>query len=68
MMRRLDGDTSELVLRLSFLFLLFSDMSTAILGIPTTVSHVETQFVFAAVLSMVCFTVIFRRVSAPLRA
>ena len=68
MMRRLDGDTSELVLRLSFLFLLFSDMSTAILGIPTTVSHVETQFVCAAVLSMVCFTVIFRRVSAPLRA
>jgi len=64
----INGDTSGLVLRLSFLFLLFSDMSTAILGIPTLVSHAETQFVFAAVLSVVSFTVIFRKVSAPLRA
>lgn len=71
MMRGVDGingDTSGLILRLSFLFLLFSDMSTAILGIPTLVSYAETQFVFAAVLSVVCFAVIFRKVSAPLRA
>lgn len=68
MMRGMNGDTSELVLRLSFLFLLFSDISTAILGIPTLESFIQTQLVFVVVLSLVCFTVIFRKVSAPLRA
>lgn len=67
-MQSMNGDTSELVLRLSFLFLLFSDLSTAILGIPTLTSHSDTQFIFVIALSCICATVIFRKVSAPLKA
>lgn len=67
-MRSMNGDTSELVLRMSFLFLLFSDLSIAILGIPTLTSHSDTQFIFVIALSCLCATVIFRKVSAPLRA
>lgn len=67
-MSEMSGDTSELILRLSFLFLLFSDLSTAILDIPRATSHVESQITFVIALSVVCFAVIFNRVSAPLRA
>lgn len=68
MMRNMNGDTSELVLRLSFLFLLFSDLSAAILGLSTAASHIETQFIFVIALSVICTTIIFRKVSAPLQA
>jgi ABC-2 type transport system permease protein len=67
-MRNLNGDTSELVLRLSFLFLLFSDLSVAILDIPSLSPHADTQFAFILALCVVCFAVIYRKVSAPLRA
>lgn len=67
-MQSMNSDTSELILRMSFLFLLFSDLSTAILGIPRLTSHTDTQFMFVIVLSIVCAAVIFRKVSAPLRA
>lgn len=92
-------DTSQVFLRLGFLFLLFSDLSMGILdltsnirnlpddlGIPAGLEinggvisrdmfditsltpHFETQLAFAAALSVICFAVIFRRVSAPLNA
>ena len=64
----MSGDTSGLILRLSFLFLLFSDLSVAVLGIPTNISFADTQFIYVAALTAVCFTVVFRKVSAPLRA
>lgn len=67
-MNNLDGDTSQIFLRISFLYLLFSDLSTAILDIPTLQSHAETQFIFVIALSLICFTVIFRRISIPLQA
>ncbi|MEZ6130464.1 MAG: hypothetical protein R3C59_17400 [Planctomycetaceae bacterium] len=67
-MRELNGDTSELILRLSFLFLLFSDLSTAILDIPRLTSHFDSQMAFVIALSVVCSAIIFHRVSAPLRA
>lgn len=67
MMRNMNGDTSEMILRLSFLFLLFNDMSAAILGLSSA-EMVETQFVFAIALSAICATIIFRKVSAPLQA
>ena len=64
----LNGDAADPVLRLSFLFLLFSDLSMAILDVPSLISHFDTQFTFAIALSVICFAVIFHRVSAPLRA
>ncbi|MEQ9406916.1 MAG: hypothetical protein RIK87_04285 [Fuerstiella sp.] len=67
-MRSQGGDASELVLRLSFLFLLFSDLSSWLLDIPTLGTHVETQFSFALGLTVISAAVILRRVSAPLRA
>ncbi len=63
-----DAGTSMLVLRLSFLFLLFSDLSTWILDIPARVPFRDTQIAFAIALTVICAAVIFRRVSAPLRA
>lgn len=67
-MERLSGDTSELILHLSFLYLLFGDLSTKILGIPMLTSHFETELTFVIAMSVICFAVIFHRVSAPLRA
>lgn len=67
-MRNLNGDTSELILRVSFLFLLFSDLSVQILGIPTLPTHAQDiQVAFAIALAMVSFAVVFKRVSAPLQ-
>ncbi|MCP4169202.1 MAG: hypothetical protein GY758_00335 [Fuerstiella sp.] len=67
-MRNVNGEASELVLRLSFLFLLFSDLSVAIFDVPSLSPHAETQFAFVVALSLICFAVIYRKVSAPLRA
>ncbi|HIF01369.1 MAG TPA: hypothetical protein EYG03_02340 [Planctomycetes bacterium] len=67
-MQNLNGDTSELVLRMSFLFLLYSDLSVAILDIPSFSPHADTQFAFVFALCVICFAVIYRKVSAPLRA
>jgi ABC-2 type transport system permease protein len=67
-MQRLSGETSELILHLSFLYLLFGDLSAKILGIPMLTSHFEVEFAFVIALSVICFAVIFHRVSAPLRA
>ena len=68
MMVNMNGDASETVLRLSFLFLLFNDLSAAILGLTTMTGQLQTQFVFVVALSAICATIIFRKVSAPLRA
>lgn len=95
------GDTSTILLRLGFLFLLFSDLSMQIMDlssnfndlpealnlpaetfdltsqmtmygnfvqIPSLAPYFETQLAFTIALSIVCFMVIFRRVSAPLQA
>ncbi|MCA9083588.1 MAG: hypothetical protein KDA81_06015 [Planctomycetaceae bacterium] len=67
-MRNLNGDTSDVLLRTSFLYLLFSDLSMSILDVPQLISHTEVQASFAVALSVICFAVIFRRVSAPLQA
>jgi ABC-2 type transport system permease protein len=67
-MRNVSGDASELVLRVSFLYLLFSDLSVAIFDIPTLSPHTDTQFAFVLALSVICLAVIYRKVSAPLRA
>jgi len=67
-MERLSGDTSELILHLSFLYLLFGDLSAKILGIPLLTSHFEIELAFVVAMSVICFAVIFHRVSAPLRA
>lgn len=67
-MSSLGGDTTDVILRTSFLYLLFSDLSKAILDIPVLVSHTETQAAAVAAMTIICFTVIFRRVSAPLQA
>lgn len=67
-MHNVSGDTSNLVLHLSFLYLLFGDLSTQILGIPMVTAHFETQVMFVIALSVICFAVIFHRVSAPMRA
>lgn len=62
------GTTADQILHLGFLFLLFSDLSTVILGIPTLSPHTNMQFAFVFCLVVVCIAVIFHRVSAPLRA
>lgn len=67
-MLRVSGDTSEMILHLSFLYLLFSDLSTGIMGIPLSSNYFDTEIAFVIALSVVCFAVIFHRVSAPLRA
>lgn len=69
-MRNLSGEPPDLMLRLSFLFLLFSDLSTYILDIPSLTSRTDThiQFAFVIAITLVCSAVVFRRVSAPLRA
>lgn len=69
LMSNMGGQTSELVIRLSFLYLLFSDLSVWILDLDSVRNpHLETQIIFACALAAVSFTVIFRNVSAPLRA
>ncbi|APZ93188.1 hypothetical protein [Fuerstiella marisgermanici] len=63
-----DAGTSQIVLRIGFLFLLFSDLSTWILDIPARVPFRDTQIAFAIALTVICTAIIFRKVSAPLRA
>ncbi|MEZ6124861.1 MAG: ABC transporter permease subunit [Planctomycetaceae bacterium] len=67
-MRSLNGDTSEIILRTGFLYLLYNDASLKILDLPTLTSHFDTQMTFLVSLAVVSFAVIFRKVSAPLRA
>lgn len=62
------GDSSGLLLRLGYLYLLFADVGTGILGFPVSGGHFDTQLTFVLVLSVVCAAVIFQRVSAPMRA
>lgn len=67
-MQRVSGDTSDLILHLSFLYLLFSDLSTGIMGIPLHNNYFDTQIAFVIALSAISFAVVHHRVSAPLRA
>lgn len=69
------GDTSEWLLRMAFLFLLFSDiaahqmnLAVDLPNLPTLTPYIEAQYTFAVLLTVVCATVVFRRVSAPLQA
>ena len=72
---RTSGEVSAEVLRVSFLFALFSDTSAHILNLAadipdmaTITPHIETQYSFAAGLTIVCAAIVFRKVSAPMRA
>ena len=68
------SDGTPGVQRLSFLFLLFNDLSTWILGIENDLQmsgltpHVDMQFAFVLGLTAICAAVVYRRVSAPLSA
>lgn len=69
------GDTSEWILRLAFLFLLFSDIAAHSMDLaadlphlPTLTPYIEAQYTFALLLTVICSMVVFRRVSAPLQA
>lgn len=69
-MQGLQGEASELILRVSYLYLLYSDLAAYILGLesPLLTPHADTQFAVVIAMTVICFAVIFRKVSAPLRA
>lgn len=67
-MRNTQGDTSELLLRLGALFLLFGDLAVNLLGISVKGGHFDTQIAFVIAMSVICASVIFHRVSAPMKA
>lgn len=61
-------DTSSLFLRLGVLFVLFGDVAVNVLGFSTIGGQFDTQAIFVIGLSIVCAMIIFRKVSAPMRA
>lgn len=67
-MRNTSQDVSGIVLRLGVLFLLFGDVAVNVLGFSGIDSHFDTQAIFVVGLSAICATVIFRKVSAPMKA
>lgn len=61
-------DTTGIALRLGVLFLLFGDVAVNVLGFSGVGGNFDTQAIFVVVLSAICATVIFRKVSAPMKA
>lgn len=67
-MRNTNQDVSGIALRLGVLFLLFGDVSVNVLGFSGVGGNFDTQAIFVVALSAICATVIFRQVSAPMKA
>lgn len=61
-------DVSGIALRLGVLFLLFGDVAVKLLGFSGVGSTFDTQIIFVIALSAICATIIFRKVSAPMKA
>ena len=61
-------DVSSIILRLGVLFLLFGDVAVNVLGFSVGGSNFDVQTIFVVALSAICAAVIFRQVSAPMKA
>lgn len=61
-------DVSGIALRLGVLFLLFGDVAVKVLGFAGVNGNFDTQIIFVVALSAICAAVIFRKVSAPMKA